>query len=83
MRCFLCRVEGEHLDKHHIFPGARKGVSEKYGLVVTLCRRCHHMVQTRQDELYALQKYFIKKMLKDGWTRERIIKELGRSFDDD
>lgn len=42
--CFLCgrNGNGDPLEKHHIFGGALRKVSEKYGLVVNLCgERCH------------------------------------------
>lgn len=42
--CYLCGRNGsaDPLDKHHIFPGANRSNSEKYGAVVYLCHeRCH------------------------------------------
>ena len=38
--CFFC---GSHrnLEKHHIFGGANRRWSEKYGLTVYLCPHCH------------------------------------------
>ena len=42
--CFLCgrNGRGDRLERHHIFGGARRPLSEKYGLVVYLCgERCH------------------------------------------
>lgn len=43
-RCFLCGMVGyiEPLDKHHIFGGALRSKSEKYGLTVYLHHnKCH------------------------------------------
>ena len=43
--CFLCRMEGDFSEKyteeHHIFNGANKKLSEKYGLKVQLCLYHH------------------------------------------
>ena len=42
-RCFLCgrNDSGDPLERHHIFGGANRKKSEKYGLVVYLCgNRC-------------------------------------------
>lgn len=40
-QCFLCGAWGP-LEKHHIFGGnPNRKWSEKYGLTVHLCRRCH------------------------------------------
>lgn len=40
-RCYrcgrICRTE-----KHHIFGGANRKLSEKYGLTVYLCHECHN-----------------------------------------
>ena len=38
-RCFLCgrNDTGDPLERHHIFGGANRKKSEKYGLVVYLC----------------------------------------------
>lgn len=40
--CWLCGRNGtaEPLDKHHIFGGAYRKKSEKYGLTVYLCHEC-------------------------------------------
>ena len=43
-KCFICGQNecGDHLDKHHIFGGAMRKKSEKYGLTVYLHHnRCH------------------------------------------
>ena len=43
-QCFLCGRNGsaDPLDHHHIFGGAYRKKSERYGLVVDLCHhRCH------------------------------------------
>ena len=39
-KCFLCGAEGR-TDVHHIFGGPVRKTSDRYGLVVHLCRTCH------------------------------------------
>lgn len=60
--CWLCGRNGtaEPLDKHHIFGGACRKKSEKYGLTVYLCHgSCHifgekavHSCRETMDELH-------------------------------
>lgn len=38
--CFLCGNTG-YLERHHIFGGPNRKLSEKYGLTVHLCWKCH------------------------------------------
>lgn len=39
--CFLCGRYGD-IEWHHIFGGANRQNSTKYGLVVPLCHACHN-----------------------------------------
>ena len=43
-KCFLCGKNGygDRLEEHHIFGGANRKNSEKYGLKVYLCGNEHH-----------------------------------------
>ena len=40
-RCYLCGSEN-WIESHHIFNGADRKKSEKYGLKVYLCHNCHN-----------------------------------------
>lgn len=44
--CYLCGTEG-HTDEHHIFGGPCRSTSDRYGLVVHLCRDCHRDLHDR------------------------------------
>lgn len=47
-KCFLCgSVDG--LEEHHIFGNANRNNSEKYGLKVFLCRKCHDRIHFSKD----------------------------------
>ena len=40
-KCFVCGdIQG--LEEHHIFQGCNRKNSEKYGLKMMLCHRCHN-----------------------------------------
>ena len=43
-KCFLCGSYGPIIDPHHIFGGPDRKVSDRYGLIVHLCRSCHDYV---------------------------------------
>ena len=58
-QCFICGRYG-CLEWHHIFGGANRINSEKYGLCVPLCHNCHneppngvHFNRERMDKLKA------------------------------
>ena len=81
--CWLCGRNGtaEPLDKHHIFGGAYRKKSEKYGLTVYLCHgSCHifgekavHSCRETMDELHRYgQKMAMERM---GWTKEDFMRE--------
>ena len=40
-RCYLCGKYGD-MEMHHIFGGANRINTTKYGLVVPLCHACHN-----------------------------------------
>ena len=58
-QCYLCGRYGP-LEWHHIFGGANRINSEKYGLIVPLCHYCHneppdgvHFNRERMDKIKA------------------------------
>lgn len=86
--CWLCGRNGQRdpLDKHHIFGGANRKKSEKYGLVVFLCHdRCHengkHAAHRDPETARRLHEYGQRKaMAEQGWTREEFVLEFGRNY---
>lgn len=87
-KCFLCGRNGlyDPLDRHHIFPGANRSNSEKYGLVVYLCHSdCHiygpNAVHRNPDVMKMLKKWGQRKAMKEnGWTKKDFIKVFGRNY---
>ena len=86
--CWLCGRNGiaDPLDKHHIFGGARRKKSEKYGLVVYLCHHdCHifgkYAVHNNAETMQMLHEYGQRLgMDKYGWSTEDFIREFGKNY---
>lgn len=68
--CYVCARPAN--DLHHIMHGADKKISEKYGLMVPLCRDCHNSVHHVGGELDIV--------LKQDAQRQLLIDMLGRCY---
>ena len=87
-RCWICGRNGadDPLDRHHIFGGAYRRKSERYGLVVDLCHsRCHifgpEAAHKSRETMQALREYGQRlAMEQQGWTTEEFIREFGRNY---
>ena len=87
-KCFICGRNGaeDPLDRHHIFGGAYRKKSEKYGLVVYLCHaKCHvfapSAVHQNSRQMLRLKHYGQKKAMQEqGWSEEDFIREFGKSY---
>lgn len=87
-RCFLCGANGaqDPLDRHHIFGGAYRKKSEKYGLLVYLCGdRCHRngrlSVHRNGNQMRMLRRHGqLKAMREQGWTEDDFRREFGKSY---
>lgn len=86
--CWLCGRNGmsEPLDKHHIFGGANRKKSEKYGLTVWLCHGSCHLsgvkaVHNNRETMDALHEYGQRRAMQEqGWTREEFVREFGKNY---
>lgn len=86
--CWLCGRNGatDPLDKHHIFGGANRALSEKYNLWVPLCHdRCHEngkkAVHRNAETMQMLHEYGqILAMEENGWTAEEFRLVFGRNY---
>lgn len=86
--CFLCGRNGatDPLDRHHIFGGPNRSKSEKYDLVVYLCRsRCHifghDAVHRNAEKMQQVHEYGQRlAMQRNGWTTEDFIREFGKNY---
>lgn len=83
-RCFICGAP-RGLEWHHVFGGAMRDKSEKYGLKVRLCHYCHNEppngVHQNKDHRLKLQAYAQGKAMEYyGWTVEDFRKEFYKSY---
>lgn len=80
--CFLCGST-QSLERHHIFGGANRKNSEKYGLVVYLCHWCHneppngvhHNINTNN-----LLKRYGQKVFENGHSHEEFMRIFGKNY---
>ena len=81
--CFLCG-NYEQLEEHHVFGGARRPASTKYGLTVHLCPWCHridadsaHRSGKTAELLHQYGQH--KAMTEQRWSREEFIAHFGKN----
>ncbi|MBP3573238.1 MAG: hypothetical protein J6J71_01360 [Prevotella sp.] len=87
-KCFLCgrNGRGDRLERHHIFSGARRPLSEKYGLVVYLCgNRCHRLgeysAHQNAEVAHYLHRYGQQKAMQEqGWSTAKFIEIFGKNY---
>jgi hypothetical protein len=86
--CWLCgrNGNGDPLDKHHIFGGANRKLSEEYGLEVPLCHyRCHQFgpeaVHRNTENMQKLHEYGqALAMERNGWSLEEFRAVFGKNY---
>ena len=82
--CYLCgRVC--RTERHHIYSGARRPISESYNLTVDLCPECHqrsgesaHRDAATAEQLHKDGQRMA--MLRYGWTVEEFRLRLGKNY---
>ena len=90
-KCWLCGGNGmsDSLDVHHIFSGAYRAKSEKFGLTVLLCHnRCHingsSAAHRSPDTARRLHEYGQRKAMKEqGWTVAEFRRQFGKNYLDE
>ena len=83
-RCLVCR-SSLFLEEHHVFEGARRQLSEKYGLKVKLCPVHHRIsnqsVHLNEDINRDLKRWAQRKAMEHyGWTIEDFIEIMGKNY---
>ncbi len=83
-RCMVCGSPTVH--EHHIFGGANRKISEKYGLKVYLCPY-HHLQGVGGRASVHGNRDFMEKFHKIGQqafernhSREEFVKEFGKNY---
>lgn len=78
-KCFLCGTWGK-MDVHHIFGGPVRSVSDRYGLVVHLCRECHTKLHDTGEGKQYLHEVGQQAYEQKIGNRTAFIKEFIRSY---
>ena len=89
--CYMCRELYDidttfGLEEHHIFGGANRPLSEKYGLKVYLCQAHHNTAPLGVHFDYNTMKWLRRKgqqAFEKTHSREEFIKIFGRNYDTD
>lgn len=87
-KCFICgrNGNGDPLERHHIFGGANRPLSEKYGLTVWLCgERCHRLGKFSAHQNGGVAEYLHrygqkKAMQEQGWTADEFCQIFGKNY---
>ena len=88
-QCFICgRNRHAGLERHHIFNGANRKLSEQDGLVVYLCHDCHNEPPLGVHYNAEMMRWLKQKgqkmaMEKYGWTKEEFVQRYGKNYLDD
>ena len=81
-KCYICGKWGK-VDEHHVFGGSCRKTSDRYGLVVHLCRDCHSLIHDsdkgKEMKLYLHQRGQMIYEERFG-NRQAFIKEFIRSY---
>lgn len=91
IQCWLCGRNGaqDPIDEHHIFGGALRDKSERYGLTVPLCHdRCHifgaKSAHQCRETMIKLRKYGQRKAMEEnGWNVRQFTLEFGKNWLDE
>ena len=81
-RCYLCGAYGK-TEEHHVFGGPVRKTSDRYGLVVHICRDCHSLIHDSEKgadlKLYLHQRGQMIYEERFG-NRQAFIQEFIRSY---
>jgi hypothetical protein len=74
------------LERHHVFGGANRTLSERCGLVATLCHFCHNeppngIHHNHANNLKLKQKY--QAIFEQSHTREEFLSAFGKNYLED
>lgn len=83
--CYLCGRNSsfEPLDEHHVYAGANRKLSERYGLKVYLHHWTCHLNGVHKDGVLAdrLKADVQQKAMEHyGWSKEQFIEIFGKSY---
>lgn len=80
-RCYICGAYGDNLQVHHALSGtSNRKWSEKYGLKVWLCPRCHADIHDRHINELELKQDAQRKFEEVYGNRDEFRRIFGKSF---
>lgn len=84
--CFICGIlESDYVQmhRHHLIEGrGRRQISDRYGLVVDLCVKCHY--KAHHDSIVADQLHKeAQRRAEQQMSREEFINLFGRNYLED
>lgn len=82
--CAMCGSTN-NIEQHHIFGGGLRQKSEKFGLVIDLCHRCHNQppngVHFNKETMLKVHQYGQRlAMQRYGWTVEDFRREFYKNY---
>ena len=87
-QCYMCMQQGDYslkpvLEKHHVFMGPLRKISEKEGLYVYLCPECHRYGKHAVHRDYAVCRMIqqeAQKKYEETHSRAEFMRIMGRSY---
>ncbi len=79
--CYIC-LRPDPVQLHHIFEGSRRGISDRLGLVVWLCPKCHDDIH-REPELMRRLKQVAQRTYEKEHTRTEWMREVQKNYLED
>ena len=85
--CALCGRWGP-LERHHVFGGPKRQLSERYGLTVDLCRSCHNEppcgVHFNPHTRRIIQREAQRRAMREQtWSTEDFVRVFGKNYLED
>ena len=82
--CFFCGSR-RNLERHHVYGGALRKKSEKYGYVVYLCHSCHNEppygVHFNAERMLTIKRRFQRiAMRENGWSIADFVREFYKNY---
>lgn len=83
-RCYICG-SNRWIEEHHVYGGANRKLSEKYGLKVYLCHYCHNEPPNGVHHNAEVSK-MLKAKIQDkamkyyGWSVEEFRRIFGKNY---
>lgn len=82
--CHICG-SARNIERHHIFGGALRKKSEKFGATVDLCHTCHNEppqgIHHNAENMLKLKQYGQRKlMIENDWSIEDFRKEFYKNY---